>query len=97
MLLLPSENAHIYPELFYKKELTKLTCAIPNCPNIAKIWYNAKQKERKKKLFFLRKRKGSVVFKQIIICVKHQTLINKGKYNGPSLKKIRGYTFNNLI
>ena len=34
--------------------------------------------------------------KQIPVCKAHHTLIHNGKYDGPSLKKLRGYTPNDF-
>jgi retron-type reverse transcriptase len=71
-----------------------LPCAIPNCPNNAKEWHQIKHRKRIKK-------KNSKIFgastaKQIAVCKQHYLLIHNGKYDGPSLRKLRGYISSDL-
>lgn len=68
-----------------------LLCSIPNCPNRAGEWHHVKHQkkikgtERKKIL-------TAYTAKQIPICKVHHTLIHSGKYDGPSLRKLPGFT-----
>jgi hypothetical protein len=34
--------------------------------------------------------------KQIPVCAQHHHLIHSGKYDGPSLRKMKGYTLSNF-
>lgn len=69
---------------------SKLDCVIPNCPNKASHWQHVKHK-KKYKGFDVERKLLSYTAKQIPICKEHQILIHLGKYDGPSLRKIRGY------
>jgi hypothetical protein len=72
-----------------------LLCSIPNCPNRAGEWHHVKHQkkikgtERKKIL-------TAYTAKQIPVCKAHHTLIHSGKYDGPSLKKLSGFTPNDF-
>jgi hypothetical protein len=69
---------------------SKLDCVIPNCPNKASHWQHVKHK-KKYKGFDIERKLFSYTAKQIPICKEHKILIDLGKYDGPSLRKIRGY------
>nr|YP_010337516.1 putative reverse transcriptase/maturase [Dixoniella grisea]UNJ17101.1 putative reverse transcriptase/maturase [Dixoniella grisea] len=72
------------------KSVNDLCCAIPECGNQAKQWHYIKHR---------RKIKGDghsrthilATAKQIPVCNEHHRLINNGQYDGPSLKKLKGY------
>jgi group II intron reverse transcriptase/maturase len=70
---------------------SQLDCAIPNCPNSAEEWHHIKHRKRNKKASL------QIAAKQIPICKKHHVLIHNGNYDGPSLKKIAGYTIDSLL
>ena len=72
-----------------------LFCAIPNCPNSAKEWYYIKHRKQVKSKKLLKKSNINIA-KQIPVCEKHYLLITNGKYNGPSLRKLKGYIPNNF-
>jgi hypothetical protein len=69
----------------------ELPCAIPHCPNKGSEWHHIKHRkrikgpERHKKI-------TAYTAKQIAVCTKHHQLINNGEYDGPSLRKLKGYT-----
>lgn len=75
---------------------SELSCAVPNCLNKAKRWYQGKHQKKPKVKNHLEILILSSTAKQIPICTPHYHLIHSGKYNGPSLRKIKGYTFSNL-
>jgi hypothetical protein len=66
-------------------------CVIPNCPNIARELYSIKHRKRIKSNE-TQKKIHAYTAKQISVCKKHYLLIHSGKYDGPSLRKLRGYT-----
>jgi predicted HNH restriction endonuclease len=72
-----------------------LPCGIPNCPNMAGDWHHVKHQ---KKIKGTERKKIITAYtaKQIPVCKAHHTLIHNGKYDGPSLKKLRGYTPSDL-
>lgn len=73
--------------------LKELKCCIPNCPNDAEEWHHIKHRRKYKN-----KSKVSEIVrialysKQIPICKKHHGLIHNGKYDGPSLRKLPGFS-----
>lgn len=69
---------------------SELICAIPNCPNKANNWHHIKHRKRYKSTDIQRKLL-SYTAKQIPICKTHHNLIHSGKYDGPSLRKLKGY------
>jgi hypothetical protein len=71
--------------------VSKLKCAIFCCPNRASTWHYIKHKKKIKSKYNLKIIKA-ISAKQIPICQNHFTLIHAGRYDGPSLKKIKGYT-----
>nr|WAK85034.1 putative maturase [Amicula sp. isolate GU52X-4 cfCalB7] len=72
-----------------------LSCAIPNCPNSAKGWYYIKHRKRIKNKD-LQQNSSIYIAKQIAVCEKHHSLIHCGKYDGPSLRKLKGYVPSNF-
>lgn len=73
----------------------ELKCCIPNCPNQAEHWHHVKH--RKKIKGHDRKRLiTAYTAKQIPICKEHHVNIDKGKYDGPSLRKMKGYVPNDF-
>jgi group II intron reverse transcriptase/maturase len=68
-----------------------LPCAIPNCPNSASEWHHIKHRKRIKGKE-LQKKISAYTAKQIAVCKRHHQLIHSGKYDGPSLRKLKGYT-----
>jgi len=70
---------------------SELQCAVPNCQVLASDWHHIKH--RKKIRGPENKRAISAFFaKQIPLCFRHHKLVHSGKYDGPSLKKLKGYT-----
>lgn len=65
-------------------------CAIPNCLNTATEWYTIKHRKIIKS-HEVQKKFNTDIAKQIPICIKHYLLIYSGKYDGPSLRKFKGY------
>jgi Type II intron maturase len=72
-----------------------LPCAIPNCPNKASEWHYIKHRKQIKGAE-LQKKITAYTAKQIAVCTKHHQLIHNGKYDGPSLRKLRGYTLSDF-
>jgi len=68
-----------------------LDCAIPNCTLKAKEWHHVKHRKRIKGNHRL-KSINAYTTKQIPLCGNHHLLIHNGKYDGPSIRKLRGYT-----
>lgn len=69
----------------------ELDCAVPNCTLKAMEWHDIKH--RKKFKGPTRVKAISAYFaKQIPLCKEHHNLIHAGKYDGPSLRKLPGYT-----
>lgn len=70
---------------------SELECSIPNCTLRASEWHHIKH--RKKYKGSSRQKSISAYFaKQIPLCINHHNLIHSGKYDGPSLRKLPGYT-----
>lgn len=69
----------------------ELNCAIPNCTLKASQWYYVRHRKRIKGSLYQRKISAYCV-KQIPICLNHYQLIHSGKYDGPSIRKLLGYT-----
>jgi hypothetical protein len=68
-----------------------LECAIPNCVNRASQWHHIRHR---KNIRSSENKRAITAFyaKQIPLCLKHHTLVHSGKYDGPSLRKLKGYT-----
>jgi group II intron reverse transcriptase/maturase len=70
---------------------SELDCAIPNCTLKASEWHHIKHRKRIKGSH----RQRSIyayTAKQIPLCKNHHLLVHTGKYDGPSLRKLPGYT-----
>lgn len=72
-----------------------LDCAIPGCPNKAADWHHVKHK-KKIKGTDRQKIISTYSAKQIPICKAHHTLIHSGKYDGVSLRKLKGFTLSDF-
>lgn len=94
-LLDSSFSVPIFERLNIVCSLEDLLCAIPNCPNNAKEWYYIKHRKWVKGVE-LQKKISLFVGKKIAVCKKHYWLIENGNYDGPSLKKLRGYVPSNF-
>lgn len=70
---------------------SELPCAVPGCPNQAEHWHHVKH-QKKIKGKDHQKHVLALTAKQIPICKPHHHLIHSGKYDGPSLRKMKGYT-----
>ena len=70
---------------------SELPCAVPGCPNQAKHWHHVKHQKKIKGKDYLKAILASTA-KQIPVCAPHHYLIHSGKYDGPSLRKMKGYT-----
>lgn len=68
-------------------------CAIPNCPNVSTEWYVIKHRKIIKR-YDVQKKFNTYIVKQVPLCIKHYLSIYSGKYDGPSLRKLKGYTLN---
>lgn len=66
-----------------------LPCAIFNCSNSASKWHHIKHRKRIKGKE-LQKKISAYTVKQIAVYKQHHQLIYSGKYDGPSLKKLKG-------
>lgn len=71
----------------------EISCSVTNCPNKATEWYFVKHSKVNRKLS---KKLETYISKKISVCNKHYLLIRSGKYDGPSLKKLKGYIFQNF-
>lgn len=69
----------------------ELDCAIPNCTLKAKEWHHIKHRKRIKGNS-LQRSINAYVAKRIPLCLNHHNLIHSGKYDGPSIRKLPGYT-----
>ncbi|NNE32679.1 MAG: hypothetical protein HKN40_09940 [Winogradskyella sp.] len=70
---------------------SELPCAVPGCPNQAEHWHHVKH-QKKVKGKDRQKIVLALTAKQIPVCKSHHHLIHSGKYDGPSLRKMKGYT-----
>jgi hypothetical protein len=69
---------------------SELNCAIPNCTLKASEWHHIKHRKRIKGIR-INKSLYAYTAKQIPLCKNHHLLVHSGKYDGPSLRKLRGY------
>lgn len=70
---------------------SELYCAIPNCTIKASEWHHIKHRKRIKGSHSQRAIYAYTA-KQIPLCKNHHLLVHAGKYDGPSLRKLPGYT-----
>jgi group II intron reverse transcriptase/maturase len=70
---------------------SEMKCSVPNCPNMAEQWHHIRHRKRMK---VTGKTRAILELsaKQIPICKSHHDMIHAGKYDGPSLRKLPGYT-----
>ncbi len=70
---------------------SEMKCSVPNCPNTAEQWHHIRHRKRIK---WTGKTRAILELnaKQIPICKPHHLMIHAGKYDGPSLRKLPGYT-----
>jgi group II intron reverse transcriptase/maturase len=68
----------------------ELKCAVPECIEQAEHWHHIKHR-RKVEGTGIERIHVQASARQIPVCVKHHQTIHSGKYDGPSLKKIKGY------
>lgn len=70
---------------------SELDCAVPNCTLKASEWHHVKH--RKKYKGTRKQTSVSTYFaKQVPLCLSHHQLVHSGKYDGPSIRKLPGYT-----
>ena len=74
---------------------SELSCAIPGCVNQAEHWHHVKH-QKKMKGKDRQKHLLALTAKRIPVCKPHHHLIHSGKYDGPSLKKMKGYALFNF-
>ncbi|MEO1374953.1 MAG: reverse transcriptase domain-containing protein [Cyanobacteria bacterium J06635_10] len=72
------------------KSASELVCSIEGCDSKANQWHHIKHK-RKVKGSGIKRMHIVASARQIPVCKYHHDLIHRGKYDGPNLKKIRGY------
>lgn len=70
---------------------SELECAIPNCTLQAEHWHHIKHR-KKIKGNSVQRAIYAYTAKQIPLCASHHKLVHAGKYDGPSLRKLPGYT-----
>jgi hypothetical protein len=69
---------------------SELECCIPGCLNKASNWHHIKHRKNYKGSDSTRKLL-SYTAKQIPVCKAHHFSIHSGKYDGPSLRKLKGF------
>jgi hypothetical protein len=74
---------------------SELPCAVPGCPNQAEHWHHVKH-QKKIKGKDHQKIVLALTAKQIPVCKSHHHLIHSGKYDGPSLRKMKGYSLSDF-
>jgi hypothetical protein len=70
---------------------SELKCAIPNCTLEASEWHHIKHRKKFKGPTRI-KNISAYTAKQIPLCKAHHGIVYSGKYDGPSLRKLPGYT-----
>ena len=75
---------------------SELDCSIPGCPNKASDWHHIKHRKKYKGPDSKRKLL-SYTAKQIPVCKAHHLSIHSGKYDGPSLRKLKGFIPENFL
>lgn len=90
MLAIP-KGVHTPITLAAVASASELDCAIPNCILKASEWHHIKHRKRIKGN---QKQRAIYAYtaKQIPLCKNHHNLVHFGKYDGLSLRKLRGYT-----
>jgi len=72
-----------------------LSCSIPNCLNKAEAWHHVKHRKRYK-VSGVAKLALDLSGKQIPVCKLHHVSIHSAKYDGPSLRKVPGFTIDSV-
>lgn len=75
---------------------SEFDCCIPSCPNEASDWHHIKHRKKYKGSDSTRKLLSYIV-KQIPICKVHHVSIHSGKYDGPSIRKLKGFIPENFL
>jgi hypothetical protein len=75
---------------------SELSCTVPGCPNQARHWHYVKHQKKVKAKDHQKKIILALTAKQIPVCTPHHHLIHSGKYDGPSLRKMKGYTLSDF-
>lgn len=75
---------------------SSLPCSIPNCLNKAEHWHHIKHRRKANKHNATSLTNLALFAKQIPICKAHHTAIHNGTYNGPSLRSLKGYAFEDV-
>lgn len=70
---------------------SELDCSVPNCTLKASAWHHIRHRKRIKGPAN-HKKVNAYFAKQIPLCKSHHNLVHSGKYDGPSLRKMPGYT-----
>nr|QFP99063.1 cytochrome c oxidase subunit 1 [Rhizaria sp.] len=90
-MMIKIEGVPIPTTLTAVASANELECAVTNCTLMASEWHHIKH--RKKYKGTGKQRSVSTYFaKQIPLCSVHHNMVHKGKYDGPSLRKLPGYT-----
>jgi len=74
---------------------SELDCAVPNCTLKASEWHHIRHRKRIKGNHVERSIYAYTA-KQIPLCKNHHSIVHAGKYDGPSLRKLQGYTPNDF-
>jgi len=70
--------------------VSELDCCIPGCLNKASDWHHIKHRKKYKGSDSTRKLLSHTA-KQISVCKAHHISIHSGQYDGPSLRKLKGF------
>lgn len=90
MLVIPKGNS-LPITLTAVCSASELNCAVPNCTLKAFAWHHIRHRKRIKGNHIQRSIYAYTA-KQIPLCKNHHSLVHSGKYDGPSLRKLLGYT-----
>jgi hypothetical protein len=75
--------------------VSEISCVVPGCPNQAEHWHYVKH-QKKARAKNNHKIILALTAKQIPVCALHYRLIHAGKYNGQSLRKMKGYVLSDF-
>ena len=75
---------------------SELSCCIPGCLNQANDWHHIKHRKKYKGSSGTQKLLSYTV-KQIPVCKAHYVSIHSGQYDGPSLRKLKGFIPENFL
>jgi RNA-directed DNA polymerase len=85
------EGKYLPKTLSHVLAANDLSCSIPNCLNKAEAWHHVKHRKRYK-VSGVAKLALDLSGKQIPVCKLHHVSIHSAKYDGPSLRKVPGFT-----